>query len=80
MYNIDKKDNVLEPTSHVKVITHADNKSSFHCPTIKNLEWVFIIKVIFANRKKVPIYIIFKRLDIKPIQIEFIKNIGDEAQ
>ena len=76
---MDEKGNALGPTSRVKVITHADNKSSF-CPTTTNREWVSMIEVISGDRKKGPICVMFKGSDIKPIWMELIKNIEGEAQ
>lgn len=79
IYNMDKKSNILGPTLSVKVIIYIENKSSF-CSTTINWEWVLIIEVIFGDKEKDPIYIIFKRLDIKSTYIEFIQNIKSEAK
>ena len=65
--------------SSIRVITHMENKS-FFCLTTTNQEWVLLIEVISREREKCLIYIIFKRLDIKPAWIELIQNIKSKTK
>ena len=76
---MDEKGNALESTSSVKVITHAENKSSFRL-AITNREWVLMIEVISGDGEKGPICVMFKGSDIKPAWIELIQNIEGEAK
>lgn len=56
-----------------------ENKSSF-CFIIINQEWVSIVEVSSEDGEKKLIYVIFKKLNIKPAWIELIKNIDNEAE
>lgn len=63
---MNEKGNILRSISSIKVIIYVDNILSFHS-THTNQEWVYMIEIISGNRKTRPIFVIFKRLDIKPI-------------
>lgn len=62
---MDEKSNALRFASSDRVIIYVKNKSFFYS-TIKNQEWVLIIEIISEDRKKDLIFMIFKRLNIKP--------------
>lgn len=76
---MDKKDNVLEFAFSVKFIIHIENKSNF-CSTTTNQKQVLIVEIIFGNRKKKPIFVIFKGFNSKPTWIKFIKNMKEEDE
>lgn len=63
-YNINKKNNILKSIFTLKIIKNIESKSAFHS-TITNWKYIFQVKIIFENKKKPSIYIIFKNLKIK---------------
>ncbi len=64
MYNMNEKNNLLEATSRVKVITYVEIKATFWT-LISNREWVSMTECIFGDREKGPLSVMFKGHNIK---------------